>query len=58
VTMKRTLNEVSVPITTMIELRKQNQQITALRFRIDPAGEIVAGSVDSLYKPLRVAAAQ
>jgi hypothetical protein len=56
--MKRTLNEVSVPITTMIELRKQNQQITALRFRIDPAGEIVAGSVDSLYKPLRVAAAQ
>ncbi|MFL5260098.1 MAG: hypothetical protein ACJ8AS_10115 [Hyphomicrobiales bacterium] len=58
VTVKRTPNEVSVPITTMIKLRKQNQEITALRFRIDPAGEVVAGSVNSLYKPLRVAAAQ
>jgi hypothetical protein len=45
-------------VTTNVELRKANQELTALRFRIDQTGQLVAGSVNSLYKGLRVAAAQ
>jgi hypothetical protein len=45
-------------VTTSVELRKANQELTALRFRIDQTGQLVAGSVNSLYKGLRVAAAQ
>jgi hypothetical protein len=45
-------------VTTDVELRKANQELTAMRFRIDANGDLVAGSVNSLYKGLRVAAAQ
>lgn len=43
-------------IATTVQLRKEGQELTALRFRLDPDGRLVAGSVNSLFKPLRVAA--
>jgi hypothetical protein len=43
-------------VTTTVELRKEGQELTALRFRLDSHGGLVAGSVNSLFKPLRVAA--
>jgi hypothetical protein len=43
-------------VTTTVELRKEGQELTALRFRLDAKGGLVAGSVNSLFKPLRVAA--
>jgi hypothetical protein len=43
-------------VTTTVELRKEGQELTALRFRLDSKGGLVAGSVNSLFKPLRVAA--
>ncbi len=45
-------------VTTTINLKKANQELTALRFRLDGKHRLVAGSVNSLYKGLRVAAAQ
>jgi hypothetical protein len=45
-------------LTTNVELRRLNQEITAFRFRLDGAGQLVPGSVNSLYKGLRVAATQ
>ena len=44
--------------TTTVELLKPNQEITALRFRLDSNGQLVPGSLNSLFKGLRVAAAQ
>jgi hypothetical protein len=41
---------------TTVELWKQGQELTALRFRLDSHGGLVPGSVNSLFKPLRVAA--
>lgn len=43
-------------VTTTVELRKEGQELTALRFRLDADGRLVAGSVNNLFKPLRVAA--
>jgi hypothetical protein len=43
-------------VTTIVELHKEGQELTALRFRLDAHGGLVAGSVNSLFKPLRVAA--
>jgi hypothetical protein len=43
-------------VATTVELRHENDEITAFRFRLDGHGALVAGSVTSLYKPLRVAA--
>jgi hypothetical protein len=43
-------------VTTTVQLLKEGQELTALRFRLDPEGQLVAGSVNSLFKPLRVAA--
>ena len=44
-------------VTTTVQLRKESQELTALRFRLRPDGDLVAGSVHSLFKPLRTAAA-
>jgi hypothetical protein len=44
--------------TTTVELRKPNQELTALRFRLDSNGQLVPGSINSLFKGLRVAATQ
>ena len=35
----------------MVQLRKESQELTALRFRLDANGGLVAGSVNSLFKP-------
>jgi hypothetical protein len=43
-------------VTTTVELWKQGQERTALRFRLDSGGGLVRDSVNSLFKPLRVAA--
>jgi hypothetical protein len=43
-------------VATTVQLRKEGQELTALRFRLDSDGGLVADSVNSLFKPLRVAA--
>jgi hypothetical protein len=45
-------------VATTVELRRENQEVTALRFRLDANGQLQAGSVNSLFKELRVASAQ
>jgi hypothetical protein len=45
-------------VTTTLQLRHENQELTALRFRLDAAGALVADSVNNLFKELRVASAQ
>jgi hypothetical protein len=45
-------------VATTVELRRENQELTALRFRLDGNGKLQAGSVNSLFKELRVASAQ
>jgi len=59
VNVKRDSSKTATPVaTTTVELRKANQELTALRFRLDSNGELMPGSVNSLFKGLRVAAAQ
>ena len=43
-------------VATTVELRKEGQEMTALRFRLDASGGLVPGTVNSLFKPLRMAA--
>jgi hypothetical protein len=45
-------------LTTTVELHRENEEITAFRFRLDGEGNLITGSVNSLNKPLRAAAAQ
>ncbi len=40
-------------LTTKLELQHQGQEITAFRFSLDKDGNLVAGSVHELPKPLR-----
>jgi hypothetical protein len=42
-------------VATTVNLRRENDQITAFRFRLDEHGQLVAGSINSLFKELRVA---
>jgi hypothetical protein len=59
VTASRDAAKSATPLlTTNVELRKPNQEITAFRFRLGADGQLVQGSVNSLFKGLRVAAAQ
>lgn len=44
-------------LTTTVLLRKENEEITAFRFRLDGDGNLQRGSVHSLQKPLRSAKA-
>ena len=39
-----------------VELRHENDEVTAFRFTLDSRGYVVPGSMNSLYKELRVAA--
>ena len=49
----------TIPLhTTEVALRKPNQEVTAVRFRLESDGELVPGSLNSLPKGLRVAAVQ
>jgi hypothetical protein len=41
--------------STTVELRHNNQELTAMRFRLDDHGSLVTGSMNSLFKALRVA---
>jgi hypothetical protein len=41
-------------VTTTVLLRHENHQVTAFRFRLDEAGELVPGSINSVYRELRV----
>jgi hypothetical protein len=43
-------------VATTVRLHKEGHELTALRFRLDSHGGLVAGSVNSLFKPLRAAA--
>jgi hypothetical protein len=45
-------------VATTVELRREGQELTALRFRLGADGALVQGSVHSLFKELRVASAQ
>jgi hypothetical protein len=45
-------------VSTTVQLRHENQEVTALRFRLDGGGALVADSVNNLFKELRVASAQ
>ena len=57
--VKRDDGAASAPlVATTVELRRENQEVTALRFRLDDEGSLVVGSVNSLFKELRVASAQ
>ena len=43
-------------LTATVQLRHENDQVTAFRFRLDDHGQLLAGSVNSVYKELRTAA--
>ena len=43
-------------VTTTVQLNHENEQVTAFRFALDSKGHLVQGSVNNLYKELRVAA--
>jgi hypothetical protein len=38
-----------------VQLRHENDQVTAFRFQLDSHGHLVGGSVNSVYKELRTA---
>ena len=42
-------------VATEVELRRVGDELTAFRFRLDAAGDLVPGSVHSLARPLRTA---
>jgi hypothetical protein len=44
-------------LTTTVMLHKENEEITAFRFKLDAEANLVRGSVHSLQKPLRTAGA-
>ena len=55
-TLKTNPNEVAQRlITTTVQLRHENDQVTAFRFQLDKNGRMVAGSMNTLYKDLRTA---
>ena len=56
VSVKRSVEERARQLlTTDVTLEHGGQELTAFRFRLNAAGELVNGSVHSLFKPLRTA---
>jgi hypothetical protein len=54
VSVKKTAQESGKQIlATKVELAREGQELTALRFKLDEAGDLVAGSVHTLQRPLR-----
>jgi hypothetical protein len=54
--IKKTPQDSAHPLTvTTVRLLHENHQITAFRFRLDRNGALVPGSMNSLYRELRVA---
>jgi hypothetical protein len=55
-TLKTNPNEAAHRlITTTVQLRHENDQVTAFRFQLDKNGSMVAGSMNTVYKDLRTA---
>jgi hypothetical protein len=42
-------------LTTKVMLRRDNEELTVFRFKLDPEAHLVPGSVNSLFRPLRSA---
>ena len=42
-------------VATTVQLKRENDQVTAFRFTLDNRGHLVAGSINDVYKELRVA---
>lgn len=42
-------------LSATVQLRHENDQVTAFRFRLDDHGQLVAGSINNVYKELRTA---
>ena len=42
-------------VATTVQLKHENDQVTAFRFTLDNRGHLVAGSVNNVYRELRVA---
>ena len=42
-------------LTTSLVLRREGEELTGFRFRLDADGNLEAGSAHNLYKPLRAA---
>lgn len=54
VSAKSDANDMSRELlTTKVMLRRENEELTVFRFKLDPGAELVPGSVSSLYRPLR-----
>ena len=54
--VRATAQGETVPlVSTHAPLYKVGQELTAIRFRLDSKGQLVPGSVNSIYKPLRSA---
>lgn len=54
--IKRKANESAVQVATAkVSLRKEGQETTTMRFRLDADGNVVPGSVDNLQTDLRSA---
>jgi len=43
-------------LASTVQLKHENDQVTAFRFRLDDHGQLVAGSINDVYKDLRTAA--
>jgi len=55
--LKATPDDTAQPlVTTTVKLQHENDQVTAFRFTLDDKGHLVSGSINNLYKELRVAA--
>lgn len=42
-------------VASQVDLKREGQEVTVFRFRLDERGDLVAGSVSSLQRPLRSA---
>lgn len=40
-------------LTTKVMLRRENEELTVFRFKLDHDASLVPGGVSSLYRPLR-----
>jgi hypothetical protein len=57
VSVKPTVQASAQPVlTTKLTLRREGEELTGLRFKLDADGNLVANSVHNLHKPLRTAA--
>lgn len=52
--VKKTVQESARQLlATKVELRREGQELTVFRFRLDERGDLVPGSVNSLQRPIR-----